>query len=236
MAALVAAQVVLGVALAVFFSGDIPGKRWFVALLVLPAMISPIVAGETWRLLLDAGYGPIDQILGWLSGRSVGILWVVDATYVFPAIAIVEIWEHTPFVFLLTLAALEAMDRTALEAAAIDGASGWTAFWRIVLPAIWPVLAMVILIRALDLMRLFEVVWVLTRGGPGTMTETASIYIYRLGFQDFDTSYTARRDRGARRRARARARLGAQAHRGDPMTRTQRRRVARSARLLARWR
>jgi multiple sugar transport system permease protein len=186
-----AAQVVLGVALALFFAGDVPGKRWFVALMILPAMISPIVAGAAWRLLFDARYGPVNQIISWFAGYDVGILWTVDARFAYPAVLIVEVWQHTPFVFLLTLAALESMDRSTIEAAQIDGARRFTMLRHVVLPAIWPVLAMVILIRALDLMRLFEIVWALTRGGPGTMTETISIYIYRLGFEQFETSYTA---------------------------------------------
>jgi multiple sugar transport system permease protein len=93
--------------------------------------------------------------------------------------------------FLLLLAALSGVDKSQLEAASIDGAGYWRTFFRIVLPAIWPVMAIAILIRALDLFRLFDVVWALTKGGPGTMTETISIFTYVKGFQQFDTSYTA---------------------------------------------
>ncbi len=146
----------LSVALAVFLHRRDRGKRWFVALLVLPAMISPIVAGETWRLRHDTSYGPIDQVLGWISGHSVGILWVVDENYVFPAIAIVEIWEHTPFASCSHSRPWKRWTAPRWKPRrSTTPASGWTtAFWRIVLPAIWPVLAMIILIRALDLMRL----------------------------------------------------------------------------------
>ena len=92
--------------------------------------------------------------------------------------------------FLLLLAALSAVDKSQLEAASIDGAGYWTTFFKIVLPAIWPVMAVAILIRGLDLFRLFDIVWALTRGGPGTMTETISIFTYVKGFQQFETSYT----------------------------------------------
>jgi multiple sugar transport system permease protein len=93
--------------------------------------------------------------------------------------------------FLILLAALSNVDKNLTEAAEIDGASDWRIFWRIVMPAIWPVMAIALLIRGLDLFRLFDVVWALTKGGPGTMTETISIYTYIQGFRQFETSYTA---------------------------------------------
>jgi multiple sugar transport system permease protein len=93
--------------------------------------------------------------------------------------------------FLLLLAALAAVDKSQLEAASIDGAGYWRTFFKIVLPAIWPVMAVAILIRGLDLFRLFDIVWALTKGGPGTMTETVSMFTYVKGFQQFDTSFTA---------------------------------------------
>jgi multiple sugar transport system permease protein len=93
--------------------------------------------------------------------------------------------------FLLLWAALNEVDRSQLEAAEIDGASWWQRLWWVVLPAIRPVVIIALLIRGLDLFRLFDVVWGLTRGGPGTMTETISIYTYVVGFQQFETSYAA---------------------------------------------
>jgi multiple sugar transport system permease protein len=116
---------------------------------------------------------------------------VVNPSFVYPAILIAEIWQWTPFMFLLLLAALSNVDKSQLEAAEIDGASFLTTFRKIVLPAIGPVLAIAVLIRGLDLFRLFDIVWALTKGGPGTMTETISIYAYVQGFQQFETSYTA---------------------------------------------
>ena len=104
---------------------------------------------------------------------------------------VAEIWQWTPFMFLILLAALSNVDKNLTEAAEIDGASTWRIFWRIVMPAIWPVMAIALLIRGLDLFRLFDVVWALTKGGPGTMTETISIYTYIQGFRQFETSYTA---------------------------------------------
>jgi multiple sugar transport system permease protein len=184
-------ELVLGLWMAQLFIDHLPGRQIFIALLVLPVVISPIVAGATWSLMFDNRYGPINQVIGWFAGREATLLWTISPQLVYPAILAAEVWQWTPFMFLLLLAALSAVDPSQLEAAAIDGAGYWRTFWRIVLPAIWPVMAVAILIRGLDLFRLFDIVWVLTRGGPGTQTETLSIFTYVKGFQQFETSYTA---------------------------------------------
>jgi multiple sugar transport system permease protein len=181
----------LGLAMALLFLDRLPGRALLVALLVLPVVISPIIAGATWRLLFDNRYGPINQIVSWLAGEPVTILWTVDPTFVYPAILLAEVWQWTPFMFLLLLAALSEVDTALLEAARLDGAGFLQTLTLVMLPAIWPVMAIAVLIRGLDLFRLFDVVWALTKGGPGTMTETISIYAYVMGFQQFETSYAA---------------------------------------------
>ena len=184
-------ELVLGLALAQLFLDWLPGRQIFIALLVLPVVVSPIVAGATWSLMFDHRFGPINQIIGWIVGRETTLLWTINPDLVYPAIITAEVWQWTPFMFLLLLAALTSVDISQLEAAAIDGAGYWGAFFRIVLPSIWPVMAIAILIRGLDMFRLFDIVWALTKGGPGTRTETVSIFTYVKGFQQFETSYTA---------------------------------------------
>ena len=184
-------ELLFGLAMAYLFLEKMPGRQIFVSLLVLPTIISPIVAGATWRLLLDNQYGPINQILGWFAGHRVNLLWTINPFLVYPAIIFCEIWQWTPFMFLILLAALSNVDKSQTEAAEIDGASFIRTFRYIVLPAIWPVMAIAILIRGLDLFRIFDIIWALTLGGPGTMTETISIYTYNEGFKQFETSYTA---------------------------------------------
>ncbi|MGI9421442.1 MAG: carbohydrate ABC transporter permease, partial [Geminicoccaceae bacterium] len=134
-------ELILGLAMAYLFLDRMPGRQIFVALLVLPVMISPIVAGATWRLLFDNRFGPINQILGWITGDPQTVLWLVNPNFVYPAILLAEIWQWTPFMFLLLLAGLSNVDQSQLEAAELDGASWWRTFWKIVLPAIRPVLA-----------------------------------------------------------------------------------------------
>lgn len=184
-------ELVLGYLLALLFLEKLPFKQTLVALILLPTIISPIVAGSTWRLMLDQRFGPINQIIGWLAGGEVKLLWTVETALVWPAILIAEVWQWTPFMFLLLLAALSNVNKEQLEAAQIDGASRWMTFRRIVLPAILPVMFIAVLIRALDLFRVFDVIWTMTQGGPGTFTETISIYAYKMAFREFEISYSA---------------------------------------------
>lgn len=184
-------ELVLGMLLALLLLDRLPGKQIFVALLILPVVTSPIIAGSTWRLLFDNRYGPINQILSWFTTEPATILWTVNPAFVYPAILLAEIWQWTPFMFLLLLAGLANVDQSLAEAAELDGAGFWKSFWYVTLPIIKPVILIACLIRALDLFRLFDVVWALTRGGPGTLTETVSIYAYVLAFKQFETSYAA---------------------------------------------
>lgn len=184
-------ELFFGFLLAQLFLDRMPGRQIFVALLVLPTVISPIVAGATWRLMFDVRFGPIGQILSFFAGEPVNILWTINPSYVYPAIIVCEVWQWTPFMFLLLLAALSNVDQSQLEAAELDGASYWRVLRQIVIPAITPVVAVAVLIRGLDLFRIFDIIWALTEGGPGSMTETISLYTYIIGFVQFDTSYTA---------------------------------------------
>jgi len=184
-------ELVLGLLMAQLFLEKLPGRQIMIGLLVLPVVISPIVAGAIWSLMFDNRYGPINQVLGWIVGHEMPLLWTIKPELVYPAILVAEVWQWTPFMFLLLLAALANVDKSQLEAASIDGAGYWRIFFRIVLPSIWPVMAIALLIRMLDLFRLFDVVWTLTQGGPGTLTETISIFTYSQGFKQFETSYTA---------------------------------------------
>jgi multiple sugar transport system permease protein len=182
-------QLVLGLLLAFHFLDDRPFKRLFVALLIIPAVISPMVAGSMWRLMFDDRYGPINQIVGWIVGERISLLWTIKVGLAYPAIIVCDVWQWTPFMFIILLAALANVDQEQLDAAAIDGASRWQAFRNVTLPAILPVMMIALLIRGLDLIRMFDIVWQLTRGGPGSATETISIYVYIRGFHEFDTSY-----------------------------------------------
>jgi multiple sugar transport system permease protein len=187
----VAVELLLGLLLAQLLVNPLPGKRFFVTLFILPVIMAPLIVGYTWRMLWDAQYGPINQMLGWIAGRPVEIVWLANPRTVYPAILITEIWQWTPFMFLVLLAGLVAIDPQLREAAALDGASGWQTFRLVILPLVQPIMLIAILFRALDVFKLFDIIFSLTGGGPGSQTETVSFYIYQLGFKNFRLGYTA---------------------------------------------
>jgi multiple sugar transport system permease protein len=184
-------ELVFGFILALMFLGKVPYRQLWIGIILMPTIICPIVAGSTWRLMFDQRFGPINQMIGWFAGTDFELLWTLNKTFVWPAILVAEVWQWTPFMFLLLLAALSNLDKEQLESASLDGAPVTMVFRYIVLPTILPVMFIAVLIRALDLFRIFDVIWTMTQGGPGTMTETISIYAYQMAFREFDQSYSA---------------------------------------------
>jgi multiple sugar transport system permease protein len=187
----VALELVIGLGLAQTLIGHLPGKRVVLPLLLLPVVMAPIIVGYTWRMLWDTQYGPINQILGWIVGQPLDMVWLNNPRTVYAAIIVTEVWQWTPFMFLVLLAGLTAVNPDVREAAAIDGASAWHTFRHITLPLLLPVMILAILFRALDVFKLFDIVFALTNGGPGTLTETASLYVYTVGFKNFRLGYAA---------------------------------------------
>jgi multiple sugar transport system permease protein len=184
-------ELVLGLLMAQLFLEKMPLRQLMVALAIIPSVLSPVVVGASWRLMFDDRFGPINAAIRLLFDERFSLPWVISPIAVYPALLITEVWQWTPFMFLMLYAALSNVDQSLEEAAKIDGAGYWTIFFKIALPSIWPVMAIALIIRALDLVRIFDIAWVLTRGGPGTFTETISIYLYQRGFRQFETSYTA---------------------------------------------
>lgn len=171
-------ELALGLGLTLVFAGRMPGKGIFVSLLAIPALLAPVTAGTAWRMLFDNDYGPVNQVLGWITGRAVVSLWTTDAALVVPAIVIADVWQWTPFMFVLFMAALSGIGRDQRELAEIDDAGPWRMVFRVILPALWPGVAVALLVRAIDLLRMFDMVWALTRGGPDHQSETLSLTLY----------------------------------------------------------
>ena len=185
----VAAEMVLGVALALFLERPVRGMRFFRTIFVLPMMIAPICVGLIWRYLFDANFGPVNHWLG-----AVGVAphaWLAEPTLAFLAIIVTDIWQWTPFVLIMVLAALQGMDPSVIEAARIDGATGWQQILRIKLPIIKPILVVTLLMRMVDGFRGLEVVYVMTFGGPGQSTELFSLHIYKAAFISQQLGYSA---------------------------------------------
>jgi multiple sugar transport system permease protein len=184
-------EMALGFAFADFVMGDRRGQRWVVALMLLPVMVMPVVVGYTWRLLWDAAYGPINQVLGWIILRPVNYTWLGQTSTALFAIIVTEVWQWTPFMFLIFYAGMATLDQDVFEAAEMDGASPWQQFWRVTVPLMTPIIIVATLIRAVDAIKMFDVVYTLTGGSPGTSTETVSFYIYQVGYQFFRLGYGA---------------------------------------------
>jgi multiple sugar transport system permease protein len=154
-------------------------------------MVMPVVVGYTWRLLWDAQYGPINQIIGWIIGRPFTYTWLAQPETAIFAILVTEIWQWTPFMFLVFLSGLAVLDPEIFEAADIDGAGGWDKLWHLTLPLMRPIIIVALLIRGLDALKFFDIIFTLSGGGPGNSTETISFYIYQVGYQFFRLGYGA---------------------------------------------
>src|SRR3954468_5763418 len=189
--AAVGLEFLLGLGLALLFVDDFAGKRFAMPILMLPVMVVPIVVGLTWRMLWDNQYGAINQVLGWIAGRDVNILWLAHRDTAIFAMIVTDLWQWTPFMFLVLLAGLSSVNPELYEAASLDGAGWWQSLRDVSLPGIARVIAVAILFRALDAFKIFDLVFMFTQGGPGTSTESISWYIYQLGFKFFRLGYAS---------------------------------------------
>ena len=184
-------QFVLGIGLALLLTGRFPGKGIVVAIVITPLMMAPVVVGQAWRMLWDTQFGAVNHVLSIITGQEVLLQWLADPQLAIFALIITDVWHHTPFVFLISLAALLAIDLELYEAASIDGGSRWQMFWQISLPIIRPVLLVILLFRLIDALKLVDHVYILTNGGPGYSTETYALYLYQQGFQFGRFGFTA---------------------------------------------
>jgi len=184
-------EFMLGLALALIFVEEFKGRNLILAMVVLPVMILPIVVGYTWRLLWNDQYGPVNHILTGVLGKEINIVWLAKTPTALISIIVTDLWEWTPFIFLILLAGLISLSPEIYEAAAIDGASPWAQFRSITLPLIRPFIGIALLFRGLECFKIFDIIVALTQGGPGTSTETISLYLYRIGFQYFRMGYAA---------------------------------------------
>jgi multiple sugar transport system permease protein len=187
----IAIQFVLGLGLALVVVDELRGKRLIIPLLMLPVMMVPVVVALGWRLLWDSQYGPINQILSIILRRDVDILWLTQKWPALFAVLVTDVWQWTPFMFLILLAGLSSLNPELYEAAALDGAGWWEELREITLPGLAPVIAVAILFRALDAFKIFDQIFMLTQGQPGTSTETISWYIYQVGYKFFNMGYAA---------------------------------------------
>ena len=184
-------EFLLGLALAVLLNRELRGRSFFRAALLVPMMLPPVVVGVVWRLMLNPNFGAINGTLQGAGINTEQLTWTASPTLAFASVVMVDIWQWTPFMFLILLAGLQAIPDEPYEAALIDGSSAWQTFRHVTLPLLKPAILIALLLRTMDLLRVFDQIFILTEGGPGSATETISLYIYRTAFRFGDFGYAA---------------------------------------------
>ena len=184
-------EFLLGFALAFLIFRFVASQRLLTTLLLIPMMIAPVAVGLIWRLLLQGDFGMLTFYM-----RKIGLLAQNAAVLsapdlVFPTIVAIDVWQWTPFVTLIMLAGMMSLPRAPFEAAMMDGAKPFQIFRDVMLPLLRPVIALVLLLRGIDAFKEFDKVFLMTGGGPGTLTELVSIYAYRVNFRSWDLGYGA---------------------------------------------
>jgi multiple sugar transport system permease protein len=184
----IALQSILGLGTALLLKKPFKLRSVVMALLLIPVLIAPVVIGLNWKLILNDVFGPLNFFLGLLGlGEP---LWVSSNRFwgLF-SILIVDSWQWTPFVALVLLAGLEGIPGQVYEAADVDGAKPFRVFWRVTLPLLRPMFALIVLLRTIFIFRIFDPVVILTQGGPGTATETLSLLTYNIGLKYLDIGH-----------------------------------------------
>jgi len=181
----------LGLAVALLLNRKIvKGSNIFITLMLTPMMMPMVAAGLMWRMMFHHDYGILNAFVKWI-GISSGIDWLGSTRIVLFTIILVDIWQWTPFVILILLAGLKSIPIEPTEAATVDGASSIQILKYIILPLIrWPIM-IVLLIRMMDIFKIFDTVYALTYGGPGYASQTISFYTYLQGFKQFRLGYAA---------------------------------------------
>ena len=184
-------QLLIGLGLALLLNRVVRGRPLFASLLIIPSMVSPVSSAMVWRMLLGVKYGGVNNAL-----RQFGILdvyfdWFANPFRAICSIVAVEVWHNTSFMMIVLLAGLQAIPQELYEVAEVDGASAWKKFWHITLPLLKFTMIVALLIRMIDLTKIFGLIYLLTFGGPGGTTQTIAFSTYLAGFQDFRISYAS---------------------------------------------
>jgi multiple sugar transport system permease protein len=180
-------EMVLGLLIAVYFNRQFKGSEVVQAIYILPFAATPVAVALIWRIMLNPEIGVLNYLL-----KSVGLpgsLWVSSPKTVIPALVMVDVWKWTPMITLIVLAGLKSLPHEPYEAAQIDGASALQIFWYITLPLIRPVLIAAMMLRSLDNLKEFDMLYTITQGGPGIASETLYLYSYNVGFSFFKAGY-----------------------------------------------
>ena len=179
--AAVALEIVLGVAVALLLDSRIPCRRFVNIVVLLPMAITPAVAGLLMRWMFESNWGLVNYFLSLVGVRGPG--WTGDPAWALWSIIFADVWQNTPFVILVIYAGLQSVPMEPLEAAMVDGASRVQTLAHVVFPFLRPLVLIVLIIRSMDAFRIFDQVFVMTGGGPGTTTQTITFYNYVMAFR-----------------------------------------------------
>lgn len=180
-------ELALGLLIALYFHRQFKGSEIVQAIYIFPFAATPVAVALIWRIMLNPEIGVMNYLL-----ESIGLpgsLWVSSARTVIPALVMVDVWKWTPMITLIVLAGLKSLPNDPYEAARIDGANMLQIFWYITLPLIRPVLLAALMLRSLDNLKEFDIIYTITQGGPGIASETLYLYSYNVGFRFFKAGY-----------------------------------------------
>lgn len=189
----VSCEFVLGILLALMFNVEYIGSKIIRNIVLSPLMIAPLVAGLIWKFMLSSQFGVINWTLtkiGILNNPN-QIMWLADSKYSLLSCAFADIWLTTPFMMLVLLAGIQGISSSIFESAKIDGASQWQTFFKILLPCLKPVIVIALVIRIIDAARSFDIIWVMTQGGPNFSSELLSTFIYKSLTRYGDIGYSS---------------------------------------------
>lgn len=184
-------EFLVGLGLALLLDSQLRARNIWRTLLLAPMMLAPVVVGVVWRLLLNSNFGAVNGTLRTFGLNTDALTWTASPKLAMASVIIADVWQWTPFVFLILLAGLQAIPQEPYEAALVDGSSAWQTFRHVTLPLLKPAILIVLLLRTIDLLRVFDHIFILTEGGPGFATETLSLYIYRTAFRFSNFGYAA---------------------------------------------
>lgn len=184
-------EFLIGLGLALLLDAHIRARNIWRTLLLIPMMLPPVVVGVVWRLMLNSNFGAVNGTLKSFGLNTEALTWTASPKLAMASVIIADVWQWTPFMFLILLAGLQAIPREPYEAALVDGSNAWQTFRHVTLPLLKPAMLIALLLRTMDLLRVFDHIFILTEGGPGFATETLSLYIYRTAFRFSNFGYAA---------------------------------------------
>ena len=185
----VSLEFLLGLAIAMLFNRPIKLLGLLRSLFILPMVMTPVVTGLVWRVLYSPTFGLINYFTGLLGFAPRA--WVDKASTALPALIVADVWQWTPFMFLMITAGLQSLPTEPFEAAKVDGASRWQTFRFLTIPMLRPVLLVALLLRTIESFKTFDIIFMLTRGGPGTATQTMNLYNFYLAFEWLKPGYAS---------------------------------------------